>query len=391
VRAAPRLPERPPSRPLPPVLHLALKIALVIERFEPDAGGVEGVAWTVAHGLARAGDEVHVLARRGTASPEVALHPLPVPASWQPLRVLAFSRAAGARAAALACDVVHSFSRTRHQDVYRAGGGSHADYLERRHGRAGALLRRVSPRHAVLLGIERRVFADRRQIVQCNSAMVESEIARRYGVARERLVVIHNGVDLERFHPRRRQGEGARLREDLAAGGRPVWLLAGSGWRRKGLDTALRAVAAGGPDDALLWVAGRDAPGPWQARAADLGLGARVRFLGLRRDMQAVYAAADALLLPTRYDAFANACLEAAASGLPLVTSAANGAAAPLAAGALVVERADDAAGFAGALDRLADPALRARLGRAGRRAAEGLGWDAHLAALRSLYRRVAR
>jgi len=367
-----------------------LKIALVIERFDPGAGGAEGVAWSVAHGLARAGDEVHVVARQGVRSPEVALHRVAVPSSWQPLRVLAFSRAAGARAAALACDVVHSFSRTRHQDVYRAGGGSHADYLERRHGRPGALLRRASPRHAVLLGIERRVFADQSQLVQCNSAMVESEIARRYGVAPERLVVIHNGVDLERFHPRR-AGEGARLREALGAGGRVVWLLAGSGWRRKGLDTALRALARGGPGDALLWVAGRDAPGPWQARAARLGVAGRVRFLGLRRDMEALYAAADALLLPTRYDAFANACLEAAAAGLPLVTSAANGAAAALAPGALVVESAEDVAGFAGALDRLADPALREGLGRAGRKAAESLGWDAHLAALRALYRRVAR
>jgi UDP-glucose:(heptosyl)LPS alpha-1,3-glucosyltransferase len=366
-----------------------LRVALVIERFEP-AGGVESVAWTVAHRLAAAGEEVHVVARRGVASGGISLHRVSVPSFWQPLRVLAFSRAAGACALALGCDVVHSFSRTRHQDVYRAGGGSHADYLRHGHGLLGRSLRRLSPRHAVLLALERAIFSDPRQIVQCNSAMVRDEIARRHGVPPERLVVIPNGVDLERFHPRRRDSEGARLRSDQGAAGRTVWLLAGSGLRRKGLDTALRALARGGPRDAELWVMGRDAPRPWLARAQALGVAVRVRFLGERRDVESVYAAADALILPTRYDAFANVCLEAAAAGLPVVTSGSNGAAPFLGAGAIVVRDPEDVIGFAQALDELADPARRAELGRAGRRAAELLSWDAHVAALRALYRRVA-
>jgi len=365
-------------------------VALVIERFEPAGGGVEAVAWRVAHGLAEAGDEVHVVARQGRASRRVSVHLLGTPRFWQPLRVLAFSRGAGRRAQALGCDVVHSFSRTRHQDVYRAGGGSHADYLERRHGRAGARLRALTPRHAVLLAVERAVFRDRQQLVQCNSAMVRDEIARRHGVAAERLAVLPNGVDLERFHPRRRSAEGARLRADLGVGRRPVWLLVGSGLRRKGLDTALAALARGGPADAELWVAGRDDPAPWRRRAARLGVEGRIRFLGHRGDLESVYAAADALLLPTRYDAFANACLEASAAGIPVVTSAANGAAAPLAAGSLVVDDPDDAEGFAGALELLADPERRAALGAAGRQRAESLGWDTHVRALRALYRRLA-
>jgi UDP-glucose:(heptosyl)LPS alpha-1,3-glucosyltransferase len=367
-----------------------LRIALVIERFEPE-GGVERVAWTVAHRLAAGGDEVHVVARRGVAAGGIALHRVAVPSFWQPLRVLAFSRAAGRAAAALGCDVVHSFSRTRHQDVYRAGGGSHADYLAHSHGPLGRGLRRLTPRHAALLGIERAIFADPRQVVQCNSGMVRDELAARHGVPPERLVVIPNGVDLERFHPRRRDSEGGRLRGDQGAGGRTVWLLAGSGLRRKGLETALRALVRGGPRDAELWVMGRDDPRPWRARAQALGVGARVRFLGARADIESVYAAADALLLPTRYDAFANVTLEAAASGLPVVTSARNGAAPFLGAGAIAIEDPEDVIGFAQALDELADPARRAELGRAGRKAAEALSWDAHVAALRALYARVAR
>jgi UDP-glucose:(heptosyl)LPS alpha-1,3-glucosyltransferase len=371
-------------------------VALVIERFQP-RGGVERAAWTVAHGLAAGGDEVHVFARevaeeaaRGP-EPRPRAHRLRVAARWQPWRVLAFSRAARQAAPRGRFDVVHSFSRTRHQDLFRAGGGCHAAYMERAYGRAGARARRLSPRHAVLLGVERRVFGDASQTLQCNSEMVRDEIASRYAVPPERFAVIPNGVDVERFHPRRRREEGRRLRAALAPDAARVWLLAGHGFRRKGLDTALAALARRDVKDEVLWVAGADAPEPWRARAARLGLVDRVRFLGPRDDLPALYAAADALVLPTRYDAFANVCLEAAAAGLPIVTSGANGAARWLGAAALVVEDPEDADGLAAALDALGDPGHRAALGVSARARAETASWDAHLRALRALYARIAR
>jgi UDP-glucose:(heptosyl)LPS alpha-1,3-glucosyltransferase len=377
-----------------------VRIALVVERFRPAAGGVESVAWSVAHGLADAGDEVVVLARELDPSGRVPAEPLRVSRSWQPLRVLAFSHAAARAQGRLRPDVVHSFARTLHQDVYRAGGGSHAEYLERRHGRVGRLVRRLSPRHATLLWIESRIFADSSQLVQCNSEMVRGEIRRRYGLPEERLSLIPNPVDLERFHPQHRAA--------LDAAG-PVFLFVGAGFPRKGLDIAIRALAAAGAGHAELWVAGRDEPAPWRALALRLGVGDRVRFLGVRADLATLYASADALVLPTRYDAFSNACLEAAASGTPVLTSGANGAAelvrpapgveetaarqhpeivGPAQAG-FVVEDPENVAGFAKALDALASPELRARLGRAARLVAERHSLTAHLAALHDLYARV--
>lgn len=371
----------------------SLRIALVVERFEPRGGGVEGVAWNVAHGLAAAGDTVRVLARRAEAprAPGLRVELVPAPAFWQPARVLWFSRGAGRAARAAACDVVHSFARTRHQDVYRAGGGSHAAYMRRTYGAAGARLRRASPRHAVLLGIESRVFADPHQTIQCNSQMVLRELRAAHGVPEPRLALIWNGVDLARFDPARRGAERERVRAELGAGaGVPAWLLVGSELHRKGLDTALRALAAGGPAEAELWVCGRGRPEPWRRRAERLGVAARVRFVAARPDVERLYAAADALLLPTRYDAFANVCLEAAASGLPVVTSGANGAADLLRGAALVVEDPEDVAGFAKALDALADPALRERLGAAARARAEERSWARHVEELRALYARIA-
>lgn len=365
-----------------------MRIALVIERFEPQ-GGVEGAAWQLAHGLLAAGEEVHVIARRSVAAPGIRIHPVSVSDVWQPARVAAFSRAARRAAPRGAFDIVHSFSRTRHQDVYSADGGSHAAYMERQYAGLAGSLRRLSPRHAILLAIEARIFADSSQIVLCPSHFVADELAARHDVARDRLVVIPYGVDLARFDPALRASAGPELRAELRAGAAPVWLLVGSGWRRKGLDTALRALALSRAHDTVLWVAGNDAADPWQARAAALGVGERVRFLGPRSDVERLYAAADALLLPTRYDAFGAVCLEAAASALPVVTSGAAGAAEVLGEGGLVVADAEDAAGFAAALDRLADPAARRARGAAARAQAEQHGMASRIAAVRALYRRV--
>ena len=281
-----------------------MRVALVIERFDSTGGGVEHAAWQVAHALAEGGDEVHVVARTGIESNPVRLHRVRVPSFWQPLRVAAFSRRARHLLGDHRFDVVHTFSRTLQQDIFHTGGGSHAQYMHCTYGRRGASLRRLSPRHALQLEIERRVFSDSSQLIQCVSKLVKKEIAERYPSARPRLSVIPYGVDAGRFDAERHARSGLELRRQLGAGDATVWLLAGSGWRRKGLDTAFRALALAADRRSELWVAGRDSIRPWRRLADRLGVGERVHFLGPRDDLERVYAAADGLLLPTRYDAF---------------------------------------------------------------------------------------
>lgn len=365
-----------------------MRIALVVERFEPAGGGVEHAVWMTAEALAEAGDEVEVFARRAEPHPAVRVHRLAAPRFWQPLRVALFAsraeRALRAARAAKRYDVTHSFCRVPGADCFHAGGGSHAHYMARTYGVAGARWRRGTPRHALQLDLERRVFA-RRPWLQCVSQRAGRELAERYAVPSERTRFIPYGVDPERFRPAE-AAERRQLRSAFGAAKETVWLFAGSGWRRKGLDTALRALAASRDRDAQLWIAGRDATPAWEQRAAAIGVGERVRFLGPRDDLEQVYRASDGLLLPTRYDAFGMVCLEAAASGLPVVTSAAAGASELLGDVARVVDDAEDAAGFANALDALADPAERERLGAGARQVAEAHSWRAQTDRLRALY-----
>jgi UDP-glucose:(heptosyl)LPS alpha-1,3-glucosyltransferase len=148
----------------------------------------------------------------------------------------------------------------------------------------------------------------------------------------------------------------------------------GTGFERKGLVYLLRALPAAG-EKIWLAVAGRDAEADtYRALARTLGVEGRVRFLGPVTHPELVYAAADVLVLPTIYEPFSNACLEALASGLPVITTRAAGVSEvlPDRLDALTLALACDHAALAERLRRLRDPHERRVLGAEARAVAEG-------------------
>ena len=364
----------------------------MIERFVPGAGGVENVAWQVAHALSRAGEDVTVFAREISPSADVAHQRLPVSRLWQPLRVSNFSRAAARETRNVsqgdprAFDVVHSFSRTRFQDLYRAGGGSHDDFLRRTHPGYRHWVRRLSPRHRTLLHLEAQVFADPSQRIQCASRFVADALIEGQNVAPDRILLLPNGVDLDRFAGDAPSAAGAELRAELSPDAEQVWVFPASGWPRKGLSELLEALARLNDPGLQVWIAGRDDPQPWRQRAEKLGVADSLRFIGDRADLEIVYAGADGMILPTRYDAFANVTLEAAAAGLPIITTATNGAAEWLTPDLTLIDEACDPFLIADALASLADPAERKIRGARLAERAKAFSWDVHIAALREEY-----
>ena len=362
-----------------------MRAAITIENFRPGPGGVESVAWQLARELGELGVDLTVLCRQAAkpVPPGVRVETLGGLSFWQPLRVLDFSRRAARASAAGGFDVVQAFSRTRHQDVYRAGGGSHAAYMESVYAHP-RLLRRFSPRHRTLLAIEEAVLRDERQTILCNSKLVAGELVERYGLAPARLAVLYNGVDLERFHPQERERSGARVRSELGLDG-PIALFVGSGFARKGLDRAIAGLAAAGAKADLV-VAGAGDPSPFRRQAEALGIGGRVHFLGVRNDVAELYAAADLFVLPTRYDPFANVCLEAMAAGVAVATTPRNGAADLLESGVSGFVCADD---FAPAFRALEDSARLREIAARARVVAERFSWRAHATAVLALWERV--
>ena len=389
----------PRNRCSPPGVE-PVRIALVRQRYNP-YGGAERFIERALPALERAGAEVSLIARSwqsgapGWEARKVVLaNPPYVGNAW---RDASFARAARAAWEAGGFDLVQSHERIAGCDVYRAGDGVHAHWLEIRRAAAGPLERigiALNPYHRYVCAAERRLFEDPRlRAVICNSAMVREEIRQRFGLAPEKLHVIYNGVDLEHFHPRHRAALRATARSALGAGEQEVlFLFVGSGFWRKGLDAAIGALAACGDPAFRLVVAGRDRDAArYAALAAAAGVAGRVRLLGGREDVRPLYAAADCFILPTRYDPFPNTALEALAMGLPAIVGRRSGAAEilPPGEGGWICEPGD----VPGLARRMREAALVARgegAGTAARRTAEHYGIDDMARKLAGLYAALA-
>lgn len=169
----------------------------------------------------------------------------------------------------------------------------------------------------------------RLRAVICISRMVENDVRRAFRISPDKLQVIYNGVDLEHFHPRHRQALRERARSTLELeGSARTFLFVGSGFFRKGLAAALQALALAPQESWRMIVAGYDRrQRRYEAFARRLGVQDRVRFLGGQKDVRPLYAAADCYVMPSRYEPFGNAALEALAMGLPSIISSRSGAA----------------------------------------------------------------
>ena len=309
-----------------------MRVAIVRQRYNP-YGGAERFIERALPALERAGAELTLISRGAEgwgARRFLASDPFFLGNAW---RDASFARAARAAWEAGGFDLVQSHERIAGCDIYRAGDGVHAEWLDIRRAAAAPMERlgiALNPYHRHVCAAERRMFGDPRlRAVVCNSAMVRGEIQSRFGVAEEKLHVIHNGVDLEYFHPRHRAALRAAARSDLGVGDKEtVFLFVGSGFWRKGLDAAIGALAASGERTFRLVVAGRDGDAArYSVQATAAGVATRVQLLGGRQDVRPLYAAADCFILPTRYDPFPSTVLEALAMGLPSIVGRRSGAA----------------------------------------------------------------
>jgi UDP-glucose:(heptosyl)LPS alpha-1,3-glucosyltransferase len=356
-------------------------------------GGTEADLRRMAEGLAARGHVVHVFTTgRGEPPDGAVVRRVPTIRLTRWTRLASFALVAPRVVARESWDVVVGFGRTPRQDVVRVGGGTHRSYLAAMES-AGRRGRSRGPYHRTILWLERRMFAPSgHRRVLAVSRRVADEVTRDYGVSSERIRVLYNGVDLERFHPRRRLADGPRLRTELGLGSRPVCVAIGTGFVRKGFDLLLECWREAPPGGAALVLVGDDERlAHYRRLAAARELAGLVHVLGPRADVETMLAAADVLCLPSRQEAFGNVVLEAAAAGVPVVTTAAVGAAelldGPLAD--LVITGAVDASSLRHTIARALSDGWTARH-HAARRLAERHPWRRHLDDLEAFLREVA-
>lgn len=308
-----------------------LKIALIRQRYT-DFGGAERFVANAVEALGQEGVQLTVVTRQWKTdgnSQALICDPFYLGSVW---RDWSFARCVCDTLKKHSFDLVQSHERIACCDVYRAGDGVHCEWLKQRRrsmGLLGKLGIVLNPYHRYTMTAERKLFSSPGlKAVICNSRMVKEEIQRYFNVPDDKLHVIYSGVDTATYHPGLKALHRKSMRTRYAIPQEaPLFLFVGSGFERKGVGTLLSAFAKV-PGTPYLMVVGKDKhQDRFQQLAIRLAVQDRVRFTGGQADTKPFYGSADAFVLPTRYDPFPNAALEAFSSGLPVITSTKSGAA----------------------------------------------------------------
>ncbi|MEM7812984.1 MAG: glycosyltransferase family 4 protein [Planctomycetota bacterium] len=379
-----------------------MRVALVIDRFEPRRGGVEQWTWRFAEALARGGDEVLVVAKSFDPRYCDAVRPVPLP--------IISSRVATAAAAeeilrSLDADVIHDTGVGWYADVIqphlgsrRAATRANLECLPAWRRPLRVASARWLPRDREFREIAARQFDGRPtdrgpKHILAVSEMVRRDLVRDYGLGPDSVRVIPHGIAPRRFDDptgdRRQQ-----IRHALGAGDDAVYLFVGHNYRLKGLGTLLISFAneIRTRGDGHLWVLGDRPAAAFRRQSRRLGIADRVKFLRYVPDTAPYFAAADVLVHPTRYDSYGLVIAEALAAGRPVVTTSRAGAAEliePDRTGTVLDDPSDVPAlsrAMQRALELSRDPDCRAAAAAAGR----SRTFAENVAAIRDLYGEIA-
>jgi UDP-glucose:(heptosyl)LPS alpha-1,3-glucosyltransferase len=225
---------------------------------------------------------------------------------------------------------------------------------------------RLNPLHPVLLRLEAEHFRARnyRKII-ATTEVVRDDLQRIYGVPHEDVVIISNGFSPDEFNPARRAQMREEMRAKLSLAPDHIALIfVANELQRKGYGTILEAMRRLDRRDLRLLVVGRASVEQAKREAAAAGLASQVIVCGSSGDVGQYHAAADLFVLPTQYEAFCLAILEALGSGLPVITTTVPGARDAIQPGinGALIENPKSGEELAAALEPFLDPIKRAAI-----------------------------
>ncbi|MBN2475007.1 MAG: glycosyltransferase family 4 protein [Pirellulales bacterium] len=357
-----------------------MRVALVLKQLDPRRGGAEQWTTQFAAALVQRGHEVHVVAQRfgeQVGHLSIVAHPVRRVRSR-----LAFAEAAQAKLMAIAPDIIHDMGVGWYCDVFHPHAGSWASVTERKLRLVAPWLRplkqrvdRWLPRQREYRTLVSRQYADNGQIMLALSETAADDFRRFHGVPSERIRIVYNGVDTVRFSPEHRGLHRRAVRRRLGVSDETVLaLIVAHNFRLKGLPALLGAMSRLTAERVPLHLAvvGGKHLRPWEWTARRLGLGGSVSFLGAVDDTVPYYAAADLYVHPTFYDMCSLVVLEAAASGLPILTTRINGVSELLTQGTegLLISDPADVDELTDRMRALFDESLRLKMARAARQMA---------------------
>ena len=380
-----------------------MKIAFAMKYYSPKKGGAEARICDLAEYLYARGHDIHIFAQRAEETcDKFTFHPVPARSFSNLLRILSFASNCAEEMRKGKFDIIQVFDKTTwyanvflsHNGTFHGANRRYAQAVERPALRPLKLVERYfSLRRLAFLFIERRLLhsPDLKRVIAI-SKMVRQDMMRHWKLPGDRVELIYNGVDLERFNPSHREVYREKLRSRFGLADDYVLLFIGHNFKRKGLLPLFRAmeriVRSGSLPELKAVIVGGGDPGAWGAQAARLGLSERVIFPGKVNNTAEYYSIADVFVLPTFYDPCALSVLEALASGLPVITTKDNGSSELITDGVegFVLSSPRDTEELSRRIVELADPELRARLSGAARALAERYSLQRNLEEITRVY-----
>jgi len=306
-----------------------MKVGLVCKYFLSTKGGLERDTLFLSEELVKRGHEVHVFCNSGEQKAGVNLHHIPMFPFSSPGKNLSFAMLATRYCSKLDLDVLQSMERIWTQDIYRTSDSINPVQMKSKYpNRMIRLFKAAGPRRQALSLLEQRIFQKGgAQFILAISNLVKTQIMEHYQVPEEKIVVIYNSVDTNKFNPSLSALFKEETRKEFAVGsGEKVILFMGNNYKLKGLPLLLKALASLKTEPLILIVAGTDVAAPYIRFANENGIGDKVRFIGHHKKPERLYAASDLFVFPSHDDTFGNVCLEAMACGVPVIASRTAGA-----------------------------------------------------------------
>ena len=299
-------------------------------------------------------------------------------------------------------DIVHSALPVNHCDIYQAHSGLEATSLRESHriksslaGQAASMLgHRVNPKRRAFAAVEARLLnGPTPPITICLSERERLFAASLFPSAASQLVALPDVPDDAHFPATNLAERRTKARKQLGIGAdQKVYLFIGQDFRRKGLATAIRALGLLRDPHAILYVLGHGDIAAFSAIAIRADVVGRVFFAGAVTDIVPFMAAADALVLPTRYEPFGMVVIEAMLMGVPPLVSAVAGASEVVDEDRTGYVLADptDAVAWSAAMKKVADPATRERLSKACFAERPRFSYSAHVDAIEAMHKLAA-
>lgn len=315
-----------------------MRFAIAISNFSKKKGGAETYLVDLCTRMVHEGNEVHAYAEHWDEGDQGfhfhRIRTIPFPKS---LRLLSFAWKATKEIKGSDYDISFGVGNTLSANILQPHGGVHWAWFWRSlraydHPTLWMIKflgRVLSPKQWVSGWIENAPYKGKSlHKVIAISDMVKQDMMRWYKIPEDRIEVVYNGVDIERFHPRS-QKYRSEIRKRHQIGEEFVILFVSNNFRMKGLSYLMRALARLKREDHppfKLLILGRDQKHPYLRLAKKIGILEETVFAGTTEEPEKYYGAADLLVHPTFYDACSLTVLEALASGLPVITTALNGA-----------------------------------------------------------------